>query len=237
LALVSEDQLLREYVSELTLNSKNVRILAGLNELESLINTLVSTISEEFAAKLAEKAARLFFEKGNDRTFYYKESVGEKIKKQFSRELSNTVIPGHFRKPGTWWISNPIFMKKDRQCIYWTTGIEAEFEICHYESCDPPQYTLSGFPGPSGLAEIGKGLDLGLGIDSGVSLTPSFSSGPVLGQGLPSQFAPQKEVVDLKGKDKFEVHWSATLSQAQNLVTPKLESIEYVGNSLGEGNA
>ncbi|HFQ94689.1 MAG TPA: hypothetical protein ENK32_11805, partial [Anaerolineae bacterium] len=56
LALVSEDRRLREYVSELTIDSKNVRILSSLDELEGLINTLVSTIPEEFAAELAEKA-------------------------------------------------------------------------------------------------------------------------------------------------------------------------------------
>lgn len=63
LALVSGDQRLQEYVAELTDKSKNVRILSKTDELESLINTLVSTVSEEFVAELTKKASKIFFEK------------------------------------------------------------------------------------------------------------------------------------------------------------------------------
>ncbi|MCG8621324.1 MAG: PIN domain-containing protein, partial [Proteobacteria bacterium] len=51
LVFVSNDQRLNEYVGELTKREKNVRIVNGLSDLESLINTIVSEIPEELAEK------------------------------------------------------------------------------------------------------------------------------------------------------------------------------------------
>jgi hypothetical protein len=46
-----------------------------------------------------------------------------------------------------------------------------------------------------------------------------------------------KKVVDIKGREKFEVHWSTNLSQVQNLTSPKLEKIIYTDNNIGENNS
>lgn len=233
LALISEDQRLREYVAELTVNSKNVRILSSLDELESLINTLISTIPEEFAVELANKAEKLFFEKGNEKTFYYKENIGEKIREQYSKELNDTIIPGHNRSGGTWWITKPIFIKKERQRIYWTTTVEPEFEISHFERDDLTQNSLLGIAGIFGSQSTNKGLGLGI-VNASVPPPPPPLG---LGQGLLSQAASHKKVVDFTGKEKFDIHWSTNLSQAQNLTAPKLEKIQYMGNNLAEGNS
>lgn len=218
LALVSSDQRLREYVAELTQDAKNVRILSKLDELESLINTLVSTVPEEFVAELTKKASKIFFEKENEKTFYYKEGIRDKIKEQYATELDDTILPDHVRTGGTWWISEPIFIKKERQRIYWASTVEPEFEISHYEREEPQQNALLG------LADLGSQPSGGLaGVQRGLGL---------LGAALPS-----KKVVDIKGKEKFEVHWSTNLSQAQNLTSPKLEKIVYAGNGIGENHS
>lgn len=225
LALVSEDQRLREYVSELTEKSNNVRILKGLDELESLINTLVSTVQEDFAEDLAKKASKAFFEKGNDKTLYYKERIGEKIREQYSSDLKNTILSGHMRTNGTWWISDPIFIKKERQQIYWVTPVEPEFEIYHYERDGDGQNALAGL------------ADLFLAQSKGLSTATETPPSQVAQGGLSGFLGaslPQKKIIDIKGRDKFEVHWSTTLSQAQNLTSPKLIKIEYVGNNLPE---
>lgn len=224
LALVSEDQRLREYVAELTKGSNNVRILKGLDELEGLINTLVSTVPEDFAEKLTRQASKLFFEKDNEKTFYYKENIGEKIREQYSSELKNTILFGHRRTNETWWISEPIFIKKDRQKIHWVTPVETEFEVYHYEKDVAGQNALAG------LADLFAAQSKGL---SKTTETPP-SHAAQGGLGLLGSALSQKKVVDLKGRDKFEIHWSTTLSQAQNLTSPKLVKIEYVGNNLSE---
>lgn len=220
LALVSGDQKLREYVAELTQDVKNVRILTKLDELESLINTLVSTVPEEFVAELTKKASKIFFEKENEKTFYYKENIRDKIKEQYATELNDTILPGHHRTGGTWWISEPIFIKKERQRIHWVSTVEPEFEISHYEREEPQKNALLGL----GLADLGSQASGGLGAAQG-------------GLGLLGNELTSKKVVDIEGKEKFEIHWSTNLSQAQNLTTPKLEKIIYVGNNIGENNS
>jgi len=227
LALISEDQRLKDYVTELTSTAKNIRLLSNLDELESLINTLVSTIPEEFAAELTEKAGRLFFEKDNIKTIYYKENIGEKIREQYSKELSDTILPGSLRSGGTWWILSPVFIKKERQRIYWTTTVEPEFEIYHYENSETIQNPLFTLPEIMASKSISNSSAFSL---SSMNIPPPPPPN-ALGQGFGAQ---QKKVIDRKGKEKFEVHWSTNLSQAQNLTAPKLEKIQYIGNNLAE---
>lgn len=234
LALISNDQRLRDYVTELTVKSKNVRILSNLEELESLINTLVSTITEEFAVEFAQKAGLLFFEKGNNKTFYYKEGIGEKIREQFSKELRNTILPAHIRNDGTWWISNPIFIKKEQRRIHWITIVEPEFEICHFEDNDQRPNQLQSLAEILNPQSTNKGF--GIGAQNASTALSALSQKLRVG-GLLGAVASQKKIVDLTGKDKFEIHWSTTLSQAQNLTAPKLDSIQYMGNNLTEENS
>ncbi len=234
LALISQDQRLKEYVSELTIDSKNIRLLSSLDELESLINTLVSTIPEEYATELSEKAEKLFFEKANNKSFYYKESIGEKIREQYSKELNNTIIPDHSRSGGTWWISKPIFIKKKRQRIHWITIVEPEFEIFHYTRDEERQNKLPELstelspPLPSSAFQI---------ANFPFSNVPHTQTGGLLSGFTTNLGFSGKKVVDIKGKEKFEVHWSTNLSQAQNLTAPKLDRIQYLGNNLTEDSA
>jgi len=225
LVLVANDDRLKEYVSELTTDSKNVRMLSNLGELENLINTLVSEISEDFAAELAEKAGKLFFEKDNNKCFYYKNSIGEKIREQYSNELSDTFLLGRLRRDLTWWISPPIFKNKNKQRIHWTTIVEPEFEIYYYETSDTYQNILS--PPSEDLEPISKNKKANLAALT--SFTQSTSAGL---RRLTALTAPQKKVVSLKAKQKFEIHWSSTLSHAQNLTALKLESITYRGHDI-----
>lgn len=228
LALVSEDQRLREYVTELTTGSSNVRILKNLDELESLINTLVSTIPEDFAEELSRKASNIFFEQGNEKTFYYKEKLAEKIREQFAKELNDPIIQGHSRTSGTWWISEPIFIKKDRQKIFWITPVEPEFEIFHYEQEGNSQSTLARIADLLGTRT--EGLE-------DAKSPPRPAQGGLSAAGLLGGALSRKKIIDLKGREKFEVHWSANLSQAQNLTSPKLEKIQYMGNNISEGGS
>jgi len=215
LALVSADQRLQEYVAELTHSAKNVRILSKLDELESLINTLVSTVPEEFVAELTSKASKIFFDIENEKTFYYKESLRNKIKEKYAVELKDTVLPGHIRTDGTWWISAPIFIKKESQRIHWLSSIAPEFEISHYEQAEPHL----------GLADLGS--------------QPSGGEVPSKKGflGLIGAASSAKKIIDIKGKENFEVHWSTNLSQAHNLTSPKLEKIVHVGRDYPENNS
>lgn len=225
LSFVSDDKRLREYVTELTADARNVRTLTNLSELESLINTLVSTVTEEFAAELAQKASKMFFEKGNDKTFYYREKLGDKIHEQYGNELSDTIIPGRQRSGKMWWIFEPIFLRKERQRIYWSSTVESEFEIFHYEQDESPRSAPLGLPNVLGSQISSKGKELNtLGLPAQKGLGFDF---------LASAMASRK-IVDSTGREKFEVHWSTNLTKAHNLTSPKLEKIEHLGNNLAE---
>lgn len=207
LALVSDDERLRDFVKEMTLSAKNVRILSNVDELENLINTLVSEISEDFAEELAAKASKLFFEKENERTFYYKQGIGDRIREKFSETLDASPIEGLLKDTSgkTWWIMNPVFMRKDKSRIYWTTSVQPDFELYHYEK------SSDATPNPYMHTENSEREGL---------LSTLLGSG--------------RKVVDYTGRDMFEVHWSANLSQAKNLTSPRLEKIVYAGNNLSE---
>ena len=231
-ALVCNDDLLKTYVEELTGNAKNVRMLSTLDELEGLINTLVSTVPEEAVTEYAKKAMKLFFEKGNSNTFYFKERIGDVIRDRFSEQLNNAVVPGSLRTDKTWWVMNPVFMKKEKQRIYWSSSIEVEFEIFHYEQSSPD--LLESNPYRSGLASppdlFGLGNKIGIPPHSafGLSSVPPPPS-TIMGRGL---FGGGTKIVDGKGRDIFDVRWSTNLSQARNLTALRLEDIQHLGNSL-----
>lgn len=222
LALVSEDGRLKEYVKELTSGQTNIRILSNLDELESLINTLVSTVSEEFADELSIKAKSLFFTKDYEKSVYYKEKIRDQINQKFADQLSQTFGKDRHRSQGTWWVSNPIFIKKDRQKIYWVSVIEPEFEIYHYE------YEAAS-KAPSGPAQ---GLTLNT-LKPPTASTEQKSLSGLLAAAISANIGTSKKIVDFSARDKFEVHWSTTITASHNLTNPTVEKIEYLGNDIG----
>ena len=208
LIFVSEDKRLREYVQELTKTAKNIRILSSQDELESLINTLISELPEDFAEELTKKASKLFFEKKNEKTFYYKQGISDRIKEQYDTEgIEKSPVPSLLKSTTgkTWWITEPVFMRKDKSRIYWTSTIQPEFELYRIEKSDAGQVTK-----PFSTTEF-----------------PAITL-------FSRSFDNEKKIVESTGRDIFEVHWSTNLSQAKNLTSPKLEKIVYVGNSLQE---
>ena len=206
LAIVSEDKRLREYITELTTETKNVRVLSSLDELESLINTLVSEISEDFASELAGKALEIFFQKDNEKTLYYKMSIRDEISEKFSKELSSSPVDGLKKKVGTWWVSAPVFIKKNKSRLYWVTSIEPEFELYHFDF---------------------YGQHISNDYASFLSEKNAYSS-------FLEKLSESSRVIDYNAKDIFEVHWSCNLTSAHNLTSPKIEKIEYLGNTLNE---
>lgn len=206
LVLVTADNRLSEYVKEFTSHANNVRIVSTLDELENLINTLISEISEDFANELSIKANKLFFEKDNNQTFYYKNEIREKIKDKYKNELNNSPLVGYYKKIKTWWISKSVFLRKEKSTIFWTTEIKSEFELYHYEKSSTEQ-------------------ELDFSSSTEHSLAANLAS---------SLLDIGKKVVDHEAYDIFYIHWKTNLSQAKNIVKPQLLNITYTGNTLSD---
>jgi hypothetical protein len=79
LALVSADQLLRDAAQSRLASATNVHILESVDALKDLINTVGSSVDEQFIAAIKERAAGIFFKSGDEGTLYYKASVGTKL--------------------------------------------------------------------------------------------------------------------------------------------------------------
>lgn len=256
LALITNDVRLKEYVDELSKGSNNIRMLSNLEELENLINTLVSTVTEDFVAALAKKAAKLFFEEDNNKSIFYKEDLRSRINEKFSEVLNDRIKTGRLRSNGVWWISEPVFIKKDKRIIHWSTTVEIDFEIYHFRAEAELRNNLNAFSEMYGLRSSNKvpssASNLLLGSKENNFGIPSPSARLGLTRSTtPEQLAsdsPYKNWLSggidgltrhtsLTGKEKFEVHWSANLTKAHNLTKPKIDDLVYEGNIFQEENS
>lgn len=239
LALVTGDGLLAEYVKENTKEAKNVRVLANIDELESLINTLVSQATEEFVAEVREKVTKYFFEKDNYASLYYKERIWDIINESYKEKLTDVPTEGMLRRNGTWWIGAPVFVRKKRQRIWWITPITIDAKLLKYEfpepatsrTHNPPSLGLtpSGTyqPPTPGVAPSGSFGTSTLGED--VEPRNVFGAFVTSALGQP----PNRVEVD-SGHTRFEIHWSVNITQTKKLTSPVVEKIEFVGTKWGE---
>ena len=233
--LVTSDGLLMQAVKEQIAGSPNASVLANVEELKGLINTIVSNVGEEFIAQIQPKAAKLFFVSSEEKgTLIYKENIQQRLREKFKSELETRPQGTTFRENGTWRIGGPNFSRKDGRRVFWTSRIEIELEAGTVTIDDRPE---KGSPTTNLVASIGN---LALGspqpVESSGFLTnylksESFSPGsywtgftsPVT---LGSTF--EKRVVTHKGVDIFEVLWSTEVTVSKNLKKPIVEEISHV---------
>ncbi len=214
LVMITDDNLLAKYILDITKDSKNVKVLSTINELESLINTLVSEVTEEFVTDLSEQAKKYFFDKGNKESIYYKENIRDKTMEQYGEELKATPKKGLLRENGTWWISEPVFIKKEKQKLYWITPMRVEARLYKYEI--PETYSSGLF----GLAAAALNIEV-----EQRGMLPTLAN-------IGSQ--PPKKVEIGIGQSKFEIHWSVNITPSKKLTAPRLEKISFVSTTWDE---
>ena len=207
LAVVTSDERLAEYVREGTNKTKNVRVLVSVDDLESLINTLVSEVTEEFVSDLKSRAKTFFFEKTKESGLYYKEGLRDRLREKFGHELEAVCNEGEHRKNGAWRIGATVFNRKERQRTYWITTITVDAKL--FESQRPTAPTSSGL---MTIADFGR-------VESGIDWDD------ILGGSRQSL----KEQEIMAGRTKFHVHWSVNITQTASLTSPKIERLELIG--------
>ena len=207
LAVVTRDERLVEYVREETNAAKNIRVLGSVDDLESLINTLVSEVTEDFVSDLKSRVRTFFFEKDKESSLYYKERLWDRLKEEFGHELEATRNEGEHRENGTLRISDPGFNRKERQRTYWITTIVVDAKLFRYQHS-----TLPTSSQPMTLSELGRKVSA---IDFSDILTRSLSS-------------PEKQEIGT-GRTKFQLHWSVNITQAGHLTSPRIEKLELIG--------
>ena len=200
LAFVSNDELLRCYIEERTNDRQNVRILESINELEGLVNTLVSKVPESKISEWQEKASGYFFNKDDESTWYFREGIRNVLSEEYSAELAATPAGNYTRENGTWYISEPVFIKKERQRLHWMTQIKVEAKL---------------FDEPA---------DVSSGSLFGTSATPAIGTPSA---GLLFRSSPKIQVGT--GNSVMELYWSVSVSeQRETLSNPIIEGMEFI---------
>jgi len=236
--LVTSDGRLTEAVKERMEESRNASVLANLEELKGLINTIVSNAGEDFIAILRPKAKKLFFTSDEDKeTLIYTVKVIERLKEKFKSDLENKPEGTAFRTNGTWFIIPPNFFKKEGRRVFWRSRIELEVEagIIKQESEQPSSVLLQNRSAltatqfvtspqkevsPAAFANIGKPAALVHGWDWGVDYN--------LGNLQAIQTILGKKAITHKGRDIFEVLWSTDVSLSRELKKPAVDDITHV---------
>ena len=231
IAIVTKDTLLIDHLRERNKSNNNIRFIKDLEELKSLINTLASEVKEEIVESIKPHAALYFFEPQNKDTLYYKEKIVEKIREAYKDKLQELHPDGGVRENGTWYISEPRFVKKVRQRISWISQVSVESKAYKYVQKESSGQGL--------LAALAPPLPFDEGVVPGrignqgllAALAPPLPP-QTLGQAL------NTEKVNLaNGFTVFEIAWSVTVSTNKKLRNPQIDSINFVEINWEENQA
>jgi hypothetical protein len=236
--LITSDGLLAEAVKGRIAGCANANVLASVEGLRGLINTLVSNVSEDFIEQLEPKAAKFFFVSGESKdTLYFTEKVGERIRETFKGNLAKNPEGTTFRTNKTWYINPPTFSRKEGRRVYWTSRVEVELEAGI--STKGNELELSQLPSPTSASYTLASLS-GAGKSGASTYSPmSSSSGAFYGGETDVSTnwwanairlsPPEKTVVTQKGRDIYEVLWSTEVTTRRVLKKGQVHDIKHIG--------
>ncbi len=225
--LVSSDELLSQAIKARIANSPNASVLANIEELKGLINTIVSNVGEEFISQLKPKATKLFFVSAEEKdALYFKANVHDQITNRFSAELKQKPEGTTFRQNGKWLISRPNFLRKDGRSIFWTSRIEIEIEagIATTEAKTTEVVQPLTLGGPV-TWDFQPPLSNSI---AAAPYTPSLTSKSFYLSNLLGEAPEQKRIVTHRGNDIFEVLWSAELTMAKELKKGAIQEVRHI---------
>jgi len=241
--LVTQDNLLAQAVETRAAGQPNVYVLRSLEELAGLINTLASTVDEEFISRLRGPGSELFFTQGQQDTVFYKEQVKKKLSEKFADQLKSLPAGADARHNGTWFISKVEFQNKSGQRINWISRVTVEVKAVKFESpaTESSQFGLgdigaSGATSVPGLIFTSTGEKLPVAstattIPGGLWSTGStiLTGGTLGGESVLSNLSWKRlERIVATGKTIFDVAWSVSVSTTGRLSRPRIEDLKFV---------
>lgn len=229
--LVSNDQLLIKAVKTRAQTHTNVMLLSTLEELKSLINTLVSTVSEEFVASLQKKADIYFFDEKNKAGLYYKFEIRKGISSAHAQQLEELPQGALIRENDqTWILSKPRFLKKEGKRVFWSSRLTVRAQSYFLEEQTKPNFSVAGLSSTgtgAGLSSVEAGKTVGL---MGLSRSEAMGQTGLMSLATLAALTP-KRIPFKKGESAFDVSWSATVKKDMTLISPKLEKISFAGTT------
>jgi len=236
IVLVSGDGLVAQTVKTRIAGFTNCAVLASLEELKGLINTLVSQVDESFLDLLKPKAERLFFVAKDETTLFYREKIKAKLSEKFDAELDALPPGATTRTNGRWRISAPNFVKKTGRRIQWTSRIAIEAEASKPVSHSPqiasplmqPGTTVNAATAYGGTAQLFTSQGTELGAIGRIPLSNLATAGRFVDwQSLPTVYGSFTSVLTHKGIDVYEVLWSTDVTTRRELRKPSIDEITH----------
>lgn len=247
LAIITNDKLLTVYIEEKIKGKNNVRVIPTIGDLESLINTLVSQVTEDFVKEIRKKVSEYFFDKANNpNTLYYKEKIWENIWGKYKEEFSEKTKDGLYKEYETILIDNPLFQSKKGQRTFWVTPINIAVKLYKYDYTQPiytsalanvlANPTLDN-TGQWYLSEKGEAKNYLAPFQSGAALATVDDIGLSTGMGASGFMSaiPQPNKIEVaNGKISFEIFWSVNITTKKNLTSPRIEEIRFIATKYDE---
>lgn len=224
--LITSDTLLTQAVTERIIDSPNASVLANIEQLKGLINTIVSNVGEDFIAQIKPKAHKLFFLSSQEKeAIFYREKIKDQINEKFKAELEVKPQGTTFRENGTWYISPPNFSRKDGRRIHWTTRIEIEVKAGTVTKIEPGAIPAAETKFP--LADYAAAMNIATAPPPESTV---YFFDQAIRYALPTPVAPMfgTRVISHEGRDIFEVLWSTEVTVAKDLKKVLVEEIRHI---------
>ncbi|MBI5192889.1 MAG: hypothetical protein HZA08_05545 [Nitrospirae bacterium] len=237
IAIVTGDELLRSAVTVRLNEKNNVYIFQDIEELKGLINTLASKVDELYIQKIQKRATEYFYKKNENKSLYVRKKIGDMVRQQFTNKLEEIPESASERENGTWYISPPNFVRKEGQCITWSSLISVEAKAYIYTNEDISPYSTVQFSQAGLSASITPLLPVPKKLFP--TLLETFVAGSPspytpAGIGMSGLIQPSsiysnltKKVIK-KGRTVFEVIWSFSISSEGRFTRSKINEIKYL---------
>lgn len=216
IALLSGDGRLRDGAKIRTADSKNVHIFESPEQLQSLIDNLVSpSIDEAYLAELQKKAAAYFIGTGQAEGLFSREKITEAVEAKYMAKLSEVPHGAAFRVNKGWVIGATWFEKKEKDRTFWITRVKRRAQAYSKGWATPPMTWKAP------LADDRAGVDMSEPEKIFIGSTGEITLPDLLGLGGPTRLT-------MIGMAIFEVHWNVAVDQHKDdLKDPKVERTEY----------
>ncbi len=237
IVLLTNDALLTQAVKGRIAGRSNVRIFSSVDELKGLINTLISTVPEDYVTRMQEKAEEYFLKSQNpDKGFIYDMEVQDAVRTKCNDQLSAKPAGTARRSNGTWQLTPPRFVRKEGQRMFWASRFLIEAKA--YKEIPGQQVALETLTGinlassyktswPSAVPIWGESIP---GTTVNVSSIPSgfYGGGVPQPAGVKLSSLLGNDTLAATGKTVVDVNWSASVNVKGVFSKPKIESIEFV---------
>ena len=216
--MVTGDALLGVASKVAMANHDFVRILSDLEELKSELNIYSSNVDQDFAEGLVKKASAYFFKPGDERTLYFKKSINALVNESWGEKLRELRPGATSTRTDKVLIGQSSFIKKHLEKVFFSNRISYELSSLRNKVSPPLGYQ------PIGLERLGS--DSNSGILSFLSNAPVANTSTLL-TGSEMELVARFKVI-------IQINWSANLNNQINLISPKIESIEYIRTDVGD---